>query len=135
MKKCGVDIEFLKELIETLFGYRCTKADEALLHLAIRSRKDFVLSYCNRNDLPRRLKSQLYYMIVGEFLYKKIQVFGVEALGIEVESLVSSIKEGDTTVNFSVSNDQSPESILRAYINQLRNGDRVTLQEYRRLKW
>lgn len=135
MRKHEIDIEFLKQLIEALFGYQCTEADEVLLMLSIRSRIDFVLSYCNRNDLPKRLKSQLYYMIVGEFLYRKIAVLGVEGLGIEIDPLVSSIKEGDTTVNFSVSSDQSPEAVFKSYVNQLRNGDHLTLQEYRRLKW
>lgn len=131
----NIDIPTVQRLIEAMTGYVPTKSDDILIELAIESRTDYVLSVCNRNDLPKRLKSQLLRMIVGEFLYQKIAIGGPEALGIETSALVSSITENDETVSFGNSGDESGETVLKKYINKMRRGNPVTLQEYRRLKW
>lgn len=131
----NIDIPTVRKLIRALTGYAPTESDDILIELAIESRTDYVLSVCNREDLPKRLKSQLLRMIVGEFLYQKISIGGTGALGIETDSLVSSITEEDETVSFENSGDESGDVILRKYINKMRRGNPVTLQEYRRMKW
>lgn len=128
------DKDRIKDLIKTLTGYKTTSLDESLIDLSIEATVDFVLSYCNRCDIPKRLKTQLYRMIVGEFLYQKKVMFGYDSLGISPDVLVTSIKDGDTQTNFGSDNDSQTAQIDK-FINNLRRGNLVTLQEYRRLKW
>lgn len=128
-------VDYIKTALKSLIGYEATEEDDFLIELAIRDRVDFVLSYCNRNDIPPRLRTQLVKMIIGEFLYQKKALRGAESLGLEVDSLVTSITEGNTSVSFGNSGELSAEAALDKYINGLRNGSAVTLQEYRRLKW
>lgn len=128
------DKELIKDLIESLTGYSVTEKDEAIIDLSIKATVDFVLSYCNRHNLPRRLKSQLYRMIVGEFLYQKITLFGYDALGLSPDVLVSSIKDGDTSTNFATDG-TSQNAQIDAFVNNLRRGNLTVLQEFRRLKW
>lgn len=130
-----IDVESVKKLLKALVKYDATKEDDFLIELAIEERTDFVLSYCNREDIPKRLRSQLLRMIVGEFLYQKKSVGGTEALGIETLALVSSITEKDTKVDFEHQGEISDERALDDWIRRLRRGHRATLQEFRRMKW
>lgn len=130
-----IDASAVRKLIKALTGYEATDDDGFLIELAIEDRTNYVLSVCNRDDIPARLKPQLLKMIVGEFLYQKKSVGGSESLGMDPGALVSSITEDDETVSFAVSGEQSGEAALDAYINRLRRGNPVALAEFRRLKW
>lgn len=131
----NIDVPTIRKLVKAMTGYEPTDADDILIEMAIEDRTDYVLSVCNRDDIPKRLRSQLLRMIVGEFLNQKVLIAGPEALGIVTEALVSSITEDDETVSFSTSGEVSAEVALNNYINKLRRGNPVTLQEYRRMKW
>lgn len=131
----NIDVPTIRKLVKAMTGYEPTDADDILIEMAIEDRTDYVLSVCNRDDIPKRLRSQLLRMIVGEFLNQKVLIGGPEALGIVTEALVSSITEDDETVSFSTSGEVSAEVALNNYINKLRRGNPVTLQEYRRMKW
>lgn len=131
-----IDVPTIRRLIKAMTGYEPSDADDILIELAIEDRTDYVLSVCNRDDIPKRLRSQLLRMIVGEFLHQKMAIGGgSEELGIVTDVLVSSITEDDETVSFATSGEVSGEAALNAYINRLRRGNPVTLQEYRRMKW
>lgn len=130
-----IDLPTMKNFIYALLGYEPTDRDNFIIEFAIQERTDYVLSYCNRNDIPPRLRSQLMRMIVGEFLYQKKLMGGAESLGFDVEPLISSYEEGDTKTDYRVDGDTSMDAALDAFINQLRWGNAVTLQEYRKLKW
>lgn len=127
-------IDAVKEVLAALTGYEATVQDEYLIRMAIEERTDYVLSYCNRNDIPKRLRTQLLRMICGEFLYLKKSVYGPDAIGLDALPLISNIVIQDTTTSFSTSGQISPEEALDNLIDAWRNGNRVTLQEYRRLK-
>lgn len=130
-----ISVGEISKLLKSLLAYTTQEIDLDLIQMAIEDRTDYVLSYCNRNDIPKRLATQLKRMILGEFLYLKKMFFGSESLGLETLALISSIVEDDTTVSFDNNGETSDEANLDAFINRWRNGNRVTLQEYRRLKW
>lgn len=130
-----ISVGEITTLLRALLKYTPQEEDLLLIEMAIEDRVDYVLSYCNRNDLPKRLATQVKRMILGEFLYLKKSLFGADSLGIETLALINSIVEDDTTVSFESGGEISPEAALDKFIDLWRCGNRVTLQEYRRLKW
>lgn len=131
-----IGVKEVKRRVKALTGYSPGPEDEPLLELAIEDRVAFVLAYCNRRDIPKLLRPQLLRMIAGEFLYRKKSLYGADALGFDVLPFVTSIKDDETSVTFGGDGGtDSPEAALDKYIDWLRRGDAVTLQEFRRLKW
>lgn len=130
-----LEIPTVKALLESLFKYEAEDEDDIWIQLAIEDRVAYVLSYCNRDDIPARLEVQLLRMICGEFLYQKYLIEGPDAIGIESKAIVNSITVGDEKVDFNTNSEASSEAIFLGHLEDLRKGNRVTLQEFRRLKW
>ncbi len=92
---------------------------------------EYIKNYCNISSVPSGLANTKFNMVVGRFL-NQLYSFGL-LTGIEFENVVSSIKEGDTQVNFSTGS--TPTSIFQSYVNGLKNADANTLIKYRKLVW
>ncbi len=81
-----------------------------------------VLDYCHLDDIPQGLQTTCYRMAMD--------IYRNENLGSEVvETVVTSISEGDTSVSYKVKSQESSyiESILKDY--------RPQLNRYRKLVW
>lgn len=129
------NIENVQKFLKSLCGYEITEDDEFLLDLAVEERTNYVLDFCNIKVIPECLQVQLIRMVAGEFLYQKKLLVGAEGLGIDIEPLVSSIHIDDTTTSYSTNGELSQEAALDLYLDNLRNGNRLTLQEHRKLRW
>lgn len=127
----------VKRLLGALVGYRATEDDDALIELALEERVGYVLNFCNRSDVPARLKPQVLRMAVGEFLCQRLAMgsLDLESIGVSDAPLVASTTVDDTTVSFATNGEASPLAAFTEYARRLRDGDRTILQEFRRLRW
>lgn len=99
--------------------------DESLVAFLLRTEEQHILNFCNLTELPEELKNELIEIVAGRYLQiKKANILGDES------DVVTSIKEGDVTVNF---NAESPSNRLQSVIDYLtRERD---LLSFRKLKW
>lgn len=123
--------ENVKKLLKAVLNYKATKDDDFLIDLAVEATTDYVKRYCHLCRLPKSLNTQLLYMAMGEFLYQKKQFGGLEGLGIDLIQTIASITEGDTSTSFTNDPDSSHAAALDKYIDEMRWGNRLILQEYR----
>lgn len=94
-----------------------------------------IKSECNISCIPLELYEKIINQICGEFLYEKRSSGKLDLENINLDSIVSSIKEGDTQVNFAT-DDLSDSQRLDVLINMLK--DSITESDYasfRRFKW
>ena len=112
------------------FGYEVTANDECLLDFLIEKTENYIKSYCNIDAVPDGLKYFAIERIVGEFLSQKKSIGQLD--GIDVEKVVRSISEGDTSVTYAVGDS---ESALDSVISRLMTRVAQEMLAYRRLSW
>ena len=116
----------------TAFGLDVTEED-AFLILICESVTERICNLTNRQEVPNGLTYLAAEMAAGEYLYRLYKA-GLLS-GFDFDAAVSSIKEGDTSVSFAVSEDTTDEGKLAALITYLREGRQAELYHYRRLVW
>ena len=114
------------------FGLEVT-AEDALLVLICESVAERICNLTNQREVPRGLSHLAAEMAAGEYLYRLYKAGQLS--GFDFDAAVSSIKEGDTSVSFAVSEDTTDEGKLAALIEYLRNGRAAELYRYRKLVW
>lgn len=108
-------------------GYTFVEADDVLIAFVTDKVTNHICNNCNLSEIPLGLKEKAIDMICGEILKVKY------SLGLlDIESAVSSIKEGDTQINFSSGN--TPEETYLNYINTLAS-DTIDFARYRKINW
>jgi len=108
-------------------GYTYVEADDVLITFVTDKVTNHICNNCNLSEIPLGLKEKAIDMICGEILTIKYSM-GL----LDVESAVSSIKEGDTQINFASGN--TPEETYLNYINALTT-DTIDFARYRKLNW
>lgn len=99
--------------------------DDSLVAFLLRTEEQHILNFCNLTELPQELANDLVERVAGRYL----QIRKADILG-DNSDVVTSIKEGDVTVNF---NAESPSTRLQSIIDYLtRERD---LLSFRKLKW
>lgn len=97
----------------------------------------FLADYCstlikgeiNRKEIPAALEPVLVRFIASEILKTSLPSVDGDSDG----GVVSSIKEGDTSITYAVEN--SKEVQLSEFIEKLRNGWREECKPFRRVRW
>lgn len=118
--------ENVKLLIKAATGYEVPTGDEVLLSYLLGNETQAILNNINADELPDGLGCVAEELAAGMYLnIRKDTVLGNEGLDV-----VTSVKEGDTTVNLGGS---TPEERLVALIGVLRR--ERDLSCYRKLKW
>lgn len=112
------------------FGYSPTPADDWVLNFCIEKVETHIKNSCNVTEVPDGLRSVAVDMASGEFLFGKKQ--SGQPVGLEFESVVKQITEGDTTVAFESKN--SPEAKYDSLISYLMHGE-TDFSAYRCIKW
>lgn len=99
--------------------------DDSLVAFLLKAEEQYILNFCNLTELPQELVNDLVERVAGLYLQiKKDMILG------DTSDVVTSIKEGDVTVNF---NAESPSTRLQSIIDYLtRERD---LLSFRKLKW
>ena len=113
-------------LIRSLTGVDVT--DDSIINFVYNSEKQHILNCCNLNELPNEFEYVVIERTAGRYLELKIK----DVLSDEDLNVVTSIKEGDTQVNFGNANN---ETRLKGVIASLLRGRESDMACYRKLKW
>lgn len=123
--------EVLERLVS--FGYAPTDADSWLIAYSIKGATNHVLNAINHQRVPSGLSEVLVDMICGEVLNAKFLSGQLELDSLDLSGMIQSVKEGDTTVNFSA--EGSDEAKLKELLSWLMQGKGCDLLCYRRMRW
>jgi hypothetical protein len=112
------------EVLKPLLGLAVSDtSQDAVLTFILEDVQEVILNYCNLDELPNGLKNTAYRMAMD--LYRNEGVGDADGAG----GNVTSIKEGDTQVNFGATRYEATfaASVLKDYLPQL--------NRYRKLGW
>ncbi|MGP1555551.1 MAG: hypothetical protein ACTTG9_06395 [Dialister pneumosintes] len=121
-------MEISKSLIKSLTGYSVKDEDKKLLEFIYNSEKQHILNDCNLATLPDELLYIVEERSAGLFMSIKTS----DILGADSLDVVTSIKEGDTTVEIG---GVSAEERLSNLANKLMASRERDIACYRKLKW
>ncbi len=139
-----LDYESVKNHLEYIYNYPVKESDTYLIRHLIHWLTDYILTYCNRRDIPERLVHSVLDYICGRFLYfKKSQGDLVDENGdpiYDFDSAESSIQLGNAQVNFQSSGSTaglSAEAQYDALLADITNSTEFKhlLNHYRKIKW
>lgn len=116
-------------------GYDLNEGDTVTLQFAINGTEQYIKNFCNITEIP----SELYYVAVdmaAGTLLKTKQSIGVDVSdSIDFSNTgVSSIKEGDVTVEFSTGDSNSTVNLFNALLDRLCKRDNELLA-FRKVRW
>lgn len=115
------------------FGYTVVQADDWMLDFIIQKGTNHILNSCNISEIPEGLHQMAVDMVVGEFLMGKKASGQLDESEIMSSEAVTTIKLGDTQVNFG--EDRTPSQQLDSLIAFLMKGYEADLTSYRCMKW
>lgn len=115
------------------FGYIVVQADDWMLDFIIQKVTNHILNGCNISEIPEGLHQMAVDMVVGEFLMGKKASGQLDESEIMNSEAVTSIKLGDTQVNFG--EDRTASQQLDSLIAFLLKGYEADLVSYRCMKW
>lgn len=124
---------FKKEVIERLasLNYEVKETDEFILKYITDKVEQDIKNKTNQSEVPSGLHFVFVERVCGEFLSG---MYGSSMLtDKQIEAIVTSIHEGDTSVSFDVNS--SPQAIFSAYINRLVNYGNDDFAKYRKFVW
>lgn len=108
-------------------GYEYTQSDDWIIGFLIDKVTNHICNNCNVSEIPEGLKEKAVDLVCGEFLKGKYSQGQLDITGA-----VSSIKEGDTQVNFA--SGKTPEEGYLNYIDTMAN-DVIDFARYRKMNW
>lgn len=121
----------LKRLVS--FGYNLQEDDGWMICFAMQKVENHIKNSCNTTSIPDGLFNVAVDMVCGEFLFTKKQTGKLELEDIDLDGVITSIKEGDTQVNFG--DGTSDEEKFNSFLNYLLHHGEGDFVCYRKLKW
>lgn len=118
-------IEILKSI-----GYEYSENDYVLLTFCMDKVVSELNSRCHTKELPKGLEESAIDRVCGEFLYTLKSAGKLEEF--DLEQGVSSVKVGDTSVNFSGT---SPDAAFNNLIGTLRNSGEELIKCFRKIQF
>ena len=118
-------IEILKSI-----GYEYSENDYVLLTFCMNKVVSELNSRCHTKELPKGLEEAAIDRVCGEFLYALKSAGKLEEF--DLEQGVSSVKVGDTSVNFSGT---SPDAAFNNLIGTLRNSGEELIKCFRKIQF
>ncbi len=115
------------------FGYIPTDADSWVIAYSIKGTVNHILNEINHLTVPEGLTEVVVDMICGEVLNAKFLSGQLEMGSLDLDGMIQSVKEGDTTVNFSA--EGSDEAKLKNLLSWLIQGKGCDLLCYRKMRW
>lgn len=126
-----------KDVVERLntLGYNLNEGDIVTLQFAINGTEQYIKNFCNISDIPKELYYVAVDMAAGTLLKTK-QSIGVNVCeNIDYSAAgVSSIKEGDLTIDFSTGDKNSTINMFNALLDKLCNR-KDELIPFRKMRW
>lgn len=134
MTKTSLSESFYEAVLKRLvsFGYTLKEDDSWLICFAMQKVENHIKNSCNTTDVPDGLFNVAVDMVCGEFLFTKKQTGQLEIADLDFDGAFTSIKEGDTQVNFGGSSDEEKFDQMVNYLLHHGEGDFVC---YRKIRW
>lgn len=122
-------IKRLKQL-----GYTPKETDYEQIDFELEKTLNYVMNYCNITTIPEIVDPRIIDRACAYFLYNKKNSGSLE--GFNYDTVIKSIKEGDTTVTYAVGQgEDTPENRFDAFVKQLERGFDKWITPHRRLRW
>ena len=115
------------------FGYCPTEEDVWTIAYSIKGTVNHVLNEINHQTVPEGLFEVVVDMICGEVLNAKFSSGQLNMDSLDLDGMIQSVTEGDTTVSFSAQG--SDETKLKELLSWLIQGKGSDLLCYRKLRW
>lgn len=114
------------------FGYEVTGSDEWVLIFCIESVKNEIRNQCNMSTIPDGLITSAVDMACGKFLFELKNAGRLHLENLDLDGVITSIKEGDTSVSFDgASSDEQKLNMLISYLTDRKDD----LLCYRKMCW
>lgn len=111
-------------------GYELQEDDEFTLEQTMIEIEQYIMNYCNLESVPEGLKYVATDMCCGSFLQTKASMGELD--GLDMESAISDIQEGDVSISFSNGMDYS--QMFDKLINTLTKKESELIC-YRKMRW
>ena len=115
------------------FGYEPTEDDAWMIAYTMKGTINHVLNEINHMAIPSGLFETVVDMICGEILNAKFLSGQLDLVALDLDGMIQSVKEGDTTVSFSA--EGSDESKLKGLLSWLIQGKGCDLLCFRKMRW
>ena len=115
------------------FGFVPTDEDAWLIAYSTKGTVNHVLNQVNHQTVPNGLFEVVVDMICGEVLNAKFLSGQLVLDNLDLDGIVQSVTEGDTTVSFSA--EGSDESKLKGLLSWLIQGKGCDFLCYRKMRW
>lgn len=128
-------IVFTEDVINRLvsFGYAPTEEDAWMIAFSTKGTVNHVLNEINHKTVPEGLFEVVVDMVCGEVLNAKFLSGQLDLTALDLDGMIQSVKEGDTTVTFSAGG--SDEDKLKGLLSWLIQGKGSDLLCYRKMRW
>ena len=123
---------FCRILLRRLGALGCQVGESFPLAFAVRKAEMEILNYCHIDLIPSVLYPLLADRAMGKYLYDLKQTGKLEIGSLDLSGVVSELKEGDVSISFSGSSD---ESKLDQLLQMLMETGKGQLACYRRVRF
>ena len=126
---------FTEDVVQRLvsFGFNPTEEDAWMIAFSTKGTVNHVLNEINHQIIPDGLREVVVDMVCGEVLNAKFLSGQLDLTNLDLDGMIQSVKEGDTTVAFSA--EGSDEAKLKGLLSWLIQGKGCDLLCYRRMRW
>lgn len=126
---------FTNDVVERLvsFGYFPNDSDSWMIAYTVKGTVNHVLNEINHVSVPNSLVEVVVDMICGEVLNAKFLSGQLEIDSLNLDGMIQSVTEGDTTVSFSA--EGSDETKMKGLLSWLIQGKGCDLRCYRKMRW
>ena len=115
-------------------GYTAKESDYESIEFELNKILNYVKNYCNITTIPEILDPRIIDRVCSDFLYYKKNSGSLD--GFNYETVIKSIKEGDTTITYAVGQgEDTPENRFDAFVKSLERGFDKWCTPHRRLRW
>lgn len=125
-------VDTVKERLKS-FGYEVKESDEFSLTFCVDKVRNTIKNDTNQSEVPEGLEHIAVDRVCGEFLFTKKQTGQLNIGELDLDGAVTSIKEGDTQINFDAGS--SDESRFNQLVNYLMNQGEGDLICFRKIRW
>lgn len=125
-------VDTVKERLKS-FGYEVKESDEFSLTFCVDKVRNTIKNDTNQSEVPEGLEHIAVDRVCGEFLFTKKQTGQLNIGELDLNGAVTSIKEGDTQINFDAGS--SDESRFNQLVNYLMNQGEGDLICFRKIRW
>ena len=137
--KASIDAMYESDLTEQIllrldsFNYVVTQEDTWMLGYSVRGIEQTIKNECNLDEIPEELHFAAIDMVCADFLTAKHETGQLEISTLDLSGAVTSIKEGDTSVN--IDSATTDAALFSKLLQQLSARGRSELICYRAIKW